>query len=533
MDSNHNWTFNHSPMIGFYRGKFYVSFISNPIHETIAPSKVMISTSNDSKLWDEPKVLFPPYFIDNTNTFANLHHRIGFHTDNNGRFFALAYYGISRNEDDFPNNGYGVGSVIREIYSDGNFGPIYFLKLNKGRSEKNINYPLFTYSEDLDFIATCKELLNDPLFQMKFNEELPDETLNNMKGLKAFSYYNIGKEVIGFWKWGFVTQGETENSLSRPYKIKNVEVNGGKIWAEKISNNKYALVFNPTKDNINRWPLSIATSEDGWYYSDIMNIIPFSPPRRYFGFHKSLGASYPSGIGKYSELPKDNMYIVFSVNKEDIWISIIPKHKIQGQYVGVNYLFNSKKSIRDFWDDCCIYMPKQSKYYFSLNPYNNESCLLIEESEAFDRFKIDKYFKKCIRRCLKFTILARCHSSPVHIQLLDIYGHTSLELNIDFNHIYTHLNDPYFLEEPNDWQNITISFNTRIKEYTLFVNGNSIESGRLYTNNGIERVSLETKKLAALNQVKDINLLPNLDNQEVYSKNIIYLKKINLLYLDY
>jgi hypothetical protein len=531
-DSNHNWTFNHSPMIGYHKGRFFVSFISNPIHETLPPSKVMLSTSTDSKEWGEPIVLFPPYQIDNdANTFANLHHRIGFHTRNN-RFFALAYYGISRDKNDFPNNGNGIGSVIREIYFDGTFGQIYFLKLNSGWSRKNIKFPHFTESDDENFISICNEFLNNPILSMKFKEELPDYTLSpELKRLKAFSYYKVDEKLIGFWKWGYAIQIDEKHNWSKPYKIKNMDTNGGKIWAEKFSENKYSLIFNPTKDNINRWPLSIATSENGYYYSELMNIIPYSPPRRYYGYHKSLGASYPSGLGEYSEHTEDNnIQIVYSVNKEDIWISILPKHKLDNHYNELNYFFSNEKAVNNFWNDCCVYMPKNSKFCFSLNPYTSEPCLLIEESERYDRFKLDKYFKKCKNGKINISLMVPGNKHPILIKLFDDCGSTSFELKINYNLIYTFSNEPHFiLEKQHNWINLEIAFNSEKQTYKVYINKNIIESGKLNTTNSIERISIETKNLPQPNPVKDINLLSDLNDKGNNLRQMVFLKQINLI----
>jgi hypothetical protein len=44
-----------------------------------------------------------------------MHQRIGFYTSKSKRLFALAYYGIVLGQKDDPNDGNGIGRVIREI----------------------------------------------------------------------------------------------------------------------------------------------------------------------------------------------------------------------------------------------------------------------------------------------------------------------------------------------------------------------------------------------------------------------------------
>ena len=56
---------------------------------------------------------------------------MGFYVSSDKRLLALAYYGVAMDKKDDPNDGKGIGRVIREIYKDGSFGPIYFIRYNK------------------------------------------------------------------------------------------------------------------------------------------------------------------------------------------------------------------------------------------------------------------------------------------------------------------------------------------------------------------------------------------------------------------
>ncbi len=61
---------------------------------------------------------------------------------------ALAYYGIVMGKSDDPNDGRGIGRVIREVYKDGSFGTIYFIRNNKWWDKSKSNYPFYTTSKD-------------------------------------------------------------------------------------------------------------------------------------------------------------------------------------------------------------------------------------------------------------------------------------------------------------------------------------------------------------------------------------------------
>ena len=56
-----------------------------------------------------------------------MHQRVGFYTSKSGKLIAMGNYGIALDKKDDPNDGNGIGRVVREINKDGSFGPIYFI----------------------------------------------------------------------------------------------------------------------------------------------------------------------------------------------------------------------------------------------------------------------------------------------------------------------------------------------------------------------------------------------------------------------
>ncbi|MCH5687101.1 hypothetical protein LWM68_24210 [Niabella sp. W65] len=128
--------------------------MSNPVGEHIAPGATYLFTSKDGYNWSKPIDLFPVYRLpdgfkkkDDTavakNIDAVMHQRMGFYTAKNNKLLALGYYGIALYAKDDPNDGNGVGRVVREINKDGSLGPIYFIRYNHDFNEKNTNYPFY------------------------------------------------------------------------------------------------------------------------------------------------------------------------------------------------------------------------------------------------------------------------------------------------------------------------------------------------------------------------------------------------------
>jgi hypothetical protein len=234
------WTYNHAPMLAYWKDTYYLEYLSNPVHEHVSPSQSLLMTSKDGKHWSKPQVVFPPYPIPGgiyevgdweylpdgrievngiiqrelpEGLTAIMHQRMGFYHAPNGRLLVLGFYGICPTTHSQPNDGRGIGRVVREICVDGSFGPLYFIRLNRhvGWHEGNVTYPLYTASEDAGFVEACSCLLQDKLVTLQWWEEdrSPDGFFT-VGGYKALSYYRLKDgTVIGLWKWSFA--GETQD----------------------------------------------------------------------------------------------------------------------------------------------------------------------------------------------------------------------------------------------------------------------------------------------------------------------------------
>ena len=178
------WTYNHQPMLAYWNGKFYLQYLSGEVGEHIPPSQTFLQTSTDGYTWSNPQVLFPLYKVPDgytkpdykgvaKNLTAIMHQRVGFYVSKSGKLITMAFYGVALDKKDDPNDGNGIGRVVREIKKDGTFGPIYFIHYNHAFNEKNTDYPFFTKSKDKAFVAACQEILNNPLYMMQWVDLQP------------------------------------------------------------------------------------------------------------------------------------------------------------------------------------------------------------------------------------------------------------------------------------------------------------------------------------------------------------------------
>ncbi|MDE5749686.1 MAG: six-hairpin glycosidase, partial [Duncaniella sp.] len=226
------WTYNHQPMMAWWKGKFYMHYLSNPVDEHVGGGRTMLQTSADGYTWSAPEVMFPVYPVPDgfrkeeggavaDDHEAVMHQRMGFFVSKSGRLLATANYGIALDPKGDPNDGNGIGRVVREIYEDGSFGPIYFIYRNHGFGEKDTLYPDYKRSKDKGFREACDELIANPLMRMQWVEEADrnDPLIPLSKPYKAFCWYTLpdGRKA-GLWK----------------HALTSVSEDGGETWAEPV-----------------------------------------------------------------------------------------------------------------------------------------------------------------------------------------------------------------------------------------------------------------------------------------------------------
>lgn len=442
-NASNSWTYNHAPMLAYWNNVFYLEYLSNPVGEHVAPGQTVIQTSHDGYRWSDPVIIFPPYKIPDGfvksgrkdtshNTYAVMHQRIGFYTSVNKRLFALAYYGIVLGEKDDPNDGNGVGRVIREIKTGESFGPIYFLRYNHSFNEKNTSYPFYKNSNDKGFVAACEEILASPLLMQQMVEEADkdDPLIPLKKDFKAFSYYRLPDgRVVGLWKYALTgisgDQGKTwqYNPLRAPGFVNA----NAKIWGQKTGDGKYAVVYNPSEF---RWPLALSVSDDGLNYKNLLLVNGEITSMRYGGAYKSYGPQYVRGIQEMDGIPpKKDLWVSYSMNKEDIWVSKIPVPISEKVTTHANDVFADMKEGEElqWWN---IYSPLWCNV--SVEKDGNAKSLILKDSDPFDYAKAERVFPDSKKIALEFSITPKQSDyGLLEIELVDNKGTPCLRICFD------------------------------------------------------------------------------------------------------
>ena len=342
------WTYNHQPMMAYWNGRFYMHFLTDPRHEHEAPGKTLLQTSDDGYHWSSPVELFPEYDVPEGWTKegsdlpaahrlkAVMHQRVGWYVydpkakgarKGASKLLAVGSYGICLTIKDDPNDGKGIGRVVREIRPDGTFGPIYFVYYNRGFNEKNTDFPYYKRSKDKDFVRAVDAMMADPMQRMQWVEEADrnDPMLPLKRPYKAFSGYTLtdGRKVA-LWKHAVTSlSADGGHTWREPCDRAPGFVNSNaKIWGQRLTDGSYATVYNPAEY---RWPLAISLSSDGLDYTTLSLVHGEVTPLRHGGQYKSYGPQYTRGIQEGNGTPRDSdLWVTYSNNKEDMWVSRIP-----------------------------------------------------------------------------------------------------------------------------------------------------------------------------------------------------------------
>ncbi len=493
---NFGWTYNHAPMLAYWNNMFYLEYLSDSVGEHIPPGHTLLVKSNDGYHWDMPQVLFPKYKVpDGTvkegqtkvakNLLAVMHQRMGFYVSSDKRLLALAYYGISMGEHDSPNDGHGIGRVIREIYKDGTFGPIYFIRYNSQWNEKNTAYPFYRKSKDKGFVKACDEILSNPLLTQQWNEESDanDPLIPLKENYQALSYYHLPDgEVAGFWKHALTAISKDEGKTwTRPVRAPGFVNNNAKIWGQKTSDGHYATVYNPSDF---RWPLAISVSDDGLSYSKLLLVNGEITTMRYGGNYKSYGPQYVRGILEGNGTPPDgNIWVTYSMNKEDIWISEIPVPVKDKEDVQVNENFNTMKDGTELakWN---IFSPVWARVDAEKDP-SGTKCLTLHDKDGFDYAEAERLFPSGEKVSVEFTVESGQNDhGMLNAELKNEKGTAALRLTFDADG-YLKQKEGYRLKnimayEPGKAYTIRIEATTANRFYTVFVNGQQKSRGLFF-----------------------------------------------------
>lgn len=415
-----------------------------------------------------------------------MHQRMGFYTAPNGRLLVCGFYGHSY--DPFKKG--GIGRVVREMHEDGTMGPIYFIRYSSHAdwNESNTAYPFYTQSKDKGFRKACESLLNDKLRTLQWIDE--DRGLDGFYTLKdsinrvqATSFYHRpdGK-TVALWKWSYAALSSDDGqSWSTPVRCQSLIMAGGKQWGQRTKDGRYALAFNPIETQPYRYPLIVMTSQDGIRFDSIGIIHGEVPPRRFMGENKDFGPCYVRGITEGEATPPDNdLWLAYSVNKEDVWVSRT-QLPIKTEWTG---------NVNDDFDDI-----EPSGKIPNWNIYRPQWCplrvdenhhLSLQDEDPYDYARAIRVFEESPRAAIDLDLqVVEEHDEPFQVDITDRHGTRFLSISLKDGKMET-TGKPLGDYSVGQWLHLNIA----IDGNSVKVNGTSVQP--LHAVKAVSRLSLRT-----------------------------------------
>lgn len=504
-----NWTYNHAPMIAYWNNQFYLHFLSDPVGEHIPPGQTFLVTSKDGYHWSKPVIIFPPVKIPDGTTkegrmevakdvYSVNHQRMGFYVSKKNRLLTLAYYGIVLGAGDDPNDGLGMGRAVREIYKDGSYGPIYFLRYNKKWNQTNSAFPIYSSSKDKGFVKACNEILNNPLQVQQWVEEADrdDPIIPLKKDLKAFCWYHLPDgRVVGFWKNGLtsISLDEGKTWVYNPLRAPHVVNGNAKMWGQKTSDGKYATVYNPSEF---RWPLALSVSKDGLNFTNLLLVNGEITSMRYGGAYKSYGPQYIRGIIEGNGRPPDgNVWVTYSMNKEDIWVATIPVPITDKVTSDINEVFNEMQNGKEltYWNyNSGLWTPVTIE-----KTGTGTKALTLHDWDPFDYARAERIIPSSKRLITEFTVIPEQDNNGwMDIEFTDCKGTAGVRLSFDSaGSIITkagYRNKSLVKFKAGEQYNFRVELNTDTRFYTVSINGKNSQGLFFAPLSSIDRVVFRT-----------------------------------------
>jgi len=321
------WTFAHHQDLACWKGRLYAAWERAPIFEENSDTRICYATSSDGFRWSAPADLFPRQ--------SAWPLRFYFYRASNGRMLAFC---AGKTGDQAVVETEKSILLVRQIDADHRLGEVFTLLNLQARSGLP---PSFATAKDAGFVAACREAAGNNLLleqqdygiylserRMKWHGD-PSLTVQNWCQFgKAFCFYHRADNgIVGLCKMGFATLSEDGGQTwSKPSIPPTLVAGSAKIWGQRTADDRFALVYTP--DTEVRHPLVLVHGDDGREFRDMRVVHGELPRRRYDGKYKDPGPSYMRGLAEWADdgsfADRQVMWLIYSVNKEDIWVARVP-----------------------------------------------------------------------------------------------------------------------------------------------------------------------------------------------------------------
>jgi hypothetical protein len=301
---------------------------------------------------------------------------------------------------------------------------------------------------------------------------------------KAFCYYHLNDDrVVGFWKHALTAISEDDgNTWPTPVRAPGFVNANAKIWAQQTSDGRYAAVYNPSDF---RWPLALSVSEDGLDYHNLLLVHGEITTMRYGGAYKSYGPQYTRGILEGNGSPPDQkLWVSYSMNKEDMWVSSIPVPIRDGVTEQVSEEFDRMPPGQEL-DQWNIYNPIQAPVRIE-KAQDGIKRLVLRDKDPFDHARADRLFPPSTAIVVEFSLIAGQDShGQLQVELQNEKGSPAMRILLSEDGNLKHKTG-YRLKnimeyEAGEEYDIRVEARTGNRYYEVYINGKKAATGLFFT----------------------------------------------------
>jgi hypothetical protein len=288
-------------------------------------------------------------------------------------------------------------------------------------------------------------------------------------------------------------------SWSAPVRVPSIVTDGAKTWGQRTDDGRYAIVYNPVTFGSHRWPLAVATGDDGILFDNMLLVNGDVPPRRFFGRAKDYGLQYVRGISEGNgDPPGSEMWLTYSSNKEDIWVSRVPvpiRSRVEGP---VEDSFDGL-DVDDVVPDWNLQQPRWARTTVVAFPSAENKSLQLEDRDPYDYAKAVRVFAEATSVRVAFRVFAKqSDTGRLEIEVLDHGGHRPVQV-VFGNDGRVQAADgggradagPY---RAGSWYRVEIVADAAEQKYDLSLNGKPVVHQAAFAEpaSSVERLSFRT-----------------------------------------
>jgi hypothetical protein len=263
------------------------------------------------------------------------------------------------------------------------------------------------------------------------------------------------------------------------------------------------------------------------------------PPRRFFGRWKDFGPCYVRGIEEGNGNPPGNdLWLSYSMNKEDIWVSRVPtpvRYAVKGN---VNDGFDALDLNGDV-SDWNVYAPQWAPVTVVNTPKSTGKCLELSDKDPHDYARAIRVFEEGTQiECSLKVQPAQNQSGSLEIDLTDRYGNRPVRVRFDEkgNIIVTDGGTEKIVQtyQPTQWYELAFTVNATLAgSFDLSINGKKVleKAALAEAVKSVERLSLRTGPYRNLPNRKSPNEDPHpplAGADEAVTRAVFYVDDVSI-----